>query len=179
MDSIASGIKIDKLNDSNFHAWKQKIQLLLSLRELDRFVEEDPPARDSDEYPDWRKNDRKAMAIIGLSLSDAHLEHVQTAESAKDMWQSVIEIFERHTLLNKLAARRKFYTATMMANEKLLAFVNRIRQLASTLKSMGVVVDDKEMAMAVLNGLPDKYNSLISALDALGNEEELFSLEFV
>ncbi len=56
---------------------------------------------------------------------------------------------------------------------------NRIRQLASTLRSMGVEVDDKEMAMAVLNGLPERFNILISALDALGNENETFSLEFV
>ncbi len=35
------------------------------------------------------------------------------------------------------------------------------------------------MAMAVLNGLPERFNNLISALDALGNENETFSLEFV
>ncbi len=33
--------------------------------------------------------------------------------------------------------------------------------------------------MAVLNGLPERFNSLISALDALGNEDEAFSLDFV
>ncbi len=44
---------------------------------------------------------------------------------------------------------------------------------------MGVEIDDKEMDMAVLNGLPKRFNNLISALDALGNENETFSLEFV
>ncbi len=44
---------------------------------------------------------------------------------------------------------------------------------------MGVDIDDKEMAMAVLNGLPERFNSLISELDALGNEDEAFSLDFV
>ncbi len=56
-------------------------------------------------------------------------------------------IFERHTLLNKLEARRKFYIATMLADERILAYTNRIRQLASTRKSMGFEIDDKEMAM--------------------------------
>ncbi len=54
----------------------------------------------------------------------------------------------------------------MREDENILAFTNRIRQLASTLKSMGVNIDDKEMA--VLNRLPERFNSLISALDALG-----------
>ncbi len=35
------------------------------------------------------------------------------------------------------------------------------------------------MAMAVLNGLPERFNNLISALDAFGSENETFSLEFV
>ncbi len=88
------------------------------------------------------------------------------------MWQCIVNIFERHTLLNKLAARLRFYTATMPEDENTLAFTNRIRQLASALKSMGVDIDDKEIAMAVLNGLPERFNNLISALDALGNEDE-------
>ncbi len=67
----------------------------------------------------------------------------------------------------------------MLADDRILAYTNRIRQLASTLKSMGVEIDDKEMAMAVLNGLPERFNNLISALDALGNENETFSLELV
>ncbi len=93
------------------------------------------------------------MAIIGLSLSDEHLEHVRDVSTPKDMWQCIVNIFERHTLLNKLAARRRFYTSTMQEDENILAFTNRIRQLASTLKSMGVNIDDKEMA--VLNRLPE------------------------
>ncbi len=36
-------------------------------------------------------------------------------------------------------------------------------------------IDENEIAMAVLNGLPARFNSLISALDALGNEDEAFS----
>ena len=33
--------------------------------------------------PKWMKGDRKARAIIGLSLSDEDLEHVRDVETAK------------------------------------------------------------------------------------------------
>ena len=33
--------------------------------------------------------------------------------------------------------------------------------------------------MAVLNGLPTRFEALIVALDALGNEEKIFCLDFV
>ncbi len=80
-------------------------------------------------------------------------------------------LFERHTLLNKLAARRNFYKAKMTEDEQIITYVNRVRQLASTLKSMGADIDDRELAMAVLNGLSERFDSLICALDALGECE--------
>ena len=171
-------MKIEKLNDTNFHAWKRKIQLVLALRDLDQYIDEDRPD-DETRQSSWDKGDRKAQAIIGLSLSDEHLEHVADVSTAKEMWQTIMDVFQRHTLLNKLAARRNFYTATMKGGEKALTFINRVQHLASILKSMGVDVDDQEIAMAVLNGLPPRYDSLIVALDALGNEDKIFTLDFV
>ena len=178
MDESTTSVKIEKLNDTNFHIWKQKIQLQLALRDLDQYIDSTPPTEEK-ELATWTRGDRKAKAIIGLSLSDEHLNHVRDVSSAKEMWTAIRNLFERHTLLNKLAARRRFYTATMQEGEKVLTFINRIQQLASTLKSMGIDVDEKEVAMAVLNGLPPQYENLIVALDALGNEDKLFTLEYV
>ncbi len=44
---------------------------------------------------------------------------------------------------------------------------------------MGVDIDDKEMAMAVLNGLPERFNSLISTLDALGTFSRVYALDSI
>jgi hypothetical protein len=143
MDSDAGGgLKVEKLNETSFHAWKHKIQLLLALKDLNEYIEEDAPERDASEFATWRRRDKKEMACIGLPLSDALLENVREASSAKEMGTSIINLSERHTLLNKLPARRRFYTATMLDDEKILQYANRIRQLAVTLKNMGVEIDD-------------------------------------
>ena len=81
------------------------------------------------------------------------------------MWISIKNVFERHTLLNKLSARKKFYTPIMPSDESVLQFSNRIRLLSATLKSIIVMISESEMAMALLNGLPEEYNALISVLD--------------
>ena len=174
-------VRIEKLNDSNFYVWKQKIQLLLALRDVDQYITdtECPEEDQSDDHKKWIRGDNKARTLIGLSLSDEHLEHVREATTAKEMWDAILNVFERHTLLNKLAARRDFYTVKMNNEEKVLAYINRVKQLAARLKSMSVIIDDKEMAMAVLNGLPSRFESLIVALDALGNEEKTFGLDYV
>ena len=170
--------KIDKLNDSSYHAWKQKVEHLLVLKDLWEYVEDDPPPGDV-HNPTWTKSDRKCRAIIGLTLSDHILESVRDSQSAKQTWTTIRNVFERHTLLYKLAARRKFYTASLGDSEKVLTFGNRICQMAATLKSMGVDIPDSEMAMAFLNGLPEQYAPIISALDALGDDDSTLKFDFV
>lgn len=176
---MQGGLRVDKLQRENFHSWKTQIQLLLSLRELDDYIDDDPPGRNSEDWKELNKGDRKEKAIIGISLSTENLENVSGAVTAKETWKSILDIFQQHTLLNSLAARRNFYTATMVEDEKILPFINRIRQLSSTLKSMSVEISDKELAMTILNGFPGHFDSHIVALDELGNENDNFSFEFV
>ena len=117
--------------------------------------------------------------MIGLSLSDDMLENVRECDTARAMCETILNVFERHTLLNKLRARREFYTVTMKPGEKVLPYMNRIRQLWATLKSMGVDVDEEEMAMAALNGLPGRYEYIITALDAVSDGESRFTYDLV
>ncbi|CDF39664.1 unnamed protein product [Chondrus crispus] len=116
-------IRIDKLTDSNFYVWKQKIQLLLALRDVDQYIVEGrvPSEERAEERKKWIRGDSKAKALIGLSLSDEHLEHVRDVDTAHEMWEAIVNVFERHTLLNKLAARREFYTVKMLSGEKIFS----------------------------------------------------------
>ena len=180
MESESSTARIDKLDNSNYHFWKIRIEHLLILKDSEGFLHEDPPTSDDSAAVFlWHKKDKKAQAIIGLSLSNDLFENVRDVETTKEMWMAIQNVFERQTLLNKLSARKKFYTATMNVDESVLQFANRIRQLAATLKSMNVVISESEMAMALLNGLPEEYNALISALDAIDEDETKLKFEFI
>ncbi len=178
MESDLSTTKIDKLNESNYFAWKQKIVLLLALKDLDDHLDGQKPV-DAVQQAAWVKKDRKAQAVIGLTLSDAMLEHVRDVDSAAEMWFTIKNVFERHTLLNKLTARRKFYSALKKEDETVLQFSNRIVQYVSTLRSMSVEIEDSDQAMVLLSGLPEQYDPLISALDAIGTDDTLLRFDHV
>ena len=108
MESESSTTRVEKLTNINYHSWKQKIIHLLALKDLDECINEDPPVNaDEATRRSWHRKDRKAQAIIGLSISDELLENVRDSASAKEMWCIIKDVFERHTLLNKLATRRK------------------------------------------------------------------------
>lgn len=108
MEDSGGGVKNAQLTDSNYHSWKQKIGMLLSLRDRDHSLEEGIPTNDDDEKAKWIRADRKAMADIGFSLSDEQLEHVRDAKREKGMRDAIVGVFECHTLQSKLSARRKF-----------------------------------------------------------------------
>ena len=179
MDSEKTEFSVEKLRDDNYHVWKHRVLLILGFKELNEYIGDDPPAATAANYTAWRKGDRNAKGVIGLSLSDDILEQVQQATTAKEMWTQIIDIFEKHTLFSKLAARRRFYTAKMNDGEKVMPFAGRIQQYAATLKSMGVEIDDQDQAMTLLSGLPDRFDSLITALDALGNDDQVFTFQHV
>ena len=106
------------------------------------------------------------------------LENVRDYASAKDIWKAIIDVFVKDTLLNKLSTRWNLYSAKLLESEDVFMFAFRVRYLDSTLESMRVQINDEEMAMALLNGLTERFDSLISALDAFGDENK-FSFEFM
>eukprot|EP00171_Calliarthron_tuberculosum_P021161 IDg21161t1 len=156
MDSISSsGIRMEKLNDSNFYCWRQKIELVLGHREVDDMIDArlcpEKPPECSEKLQKWLRKDKTARMTIGLTLSDEMLKNVTHTTTALEMWTEICNVHQRHTLVNKLSARRDFYTATMQSGEKMLNYINRVRQMGSTLQSMDVEIHDKEIAMTVLN----------------------------
>ncbi len=79
MDSQSSaGIRIEKLNEINFHSWKQKIELVLGHREVDEIIDpllQPPRIEDQDEILKWVRRDKTARMTISLILSDEMLKN--------------------------------------------------------------------------------------------------------
>lgn len=172
------GFKIEKLGDNNFHVWKQKVELVLAFRELDDVITDEGPPTEVDKLEKWKKRDAKAKAVIGLTLSDDHLDHVRGVSTAAEMWNAITNVFQRRTLMNIVRARRDFYSAQMGDDERVLVYINRVRQLAADLKSMDVAVEDEDVAMSILSGLSERFEPLIVAIDTMTGDREL-TLEFV
>ncbi len=84
----SSTLHVPKLSDSNFHTWKQRIMFVLAIKELDDYVEDDPPPRDDPNYNKWISSDRKAQAFVGLSLGEDHLAHLRDVKTANEMFRS-------------------------------------------------------------------------------------------
>lgn len=80
----------------------------------------------------------KARAVIGLSLFHGYLEHLRDVQTAKQMWPANKNVFERLSLLTILFAFINFNTVTIEDGEKVISYINNVKQLAHLLHSMEV-----------------------------------------
>lgn len=69
-----TGFKIEKLCENIFHIWQKNIKMLLSLKELGSHVDVEKSSQKDRQLDSWAMNDARAMALIGLNLSDDYLE---------------------------------------------------------------------------------------------------------
>jgi len=152
------GIKIDKLKETNFHERRQRIQMVLALRDLDEMLDEDGPPTDAQdrELALWKRRDTKASAMIGLTLGSEQLEHVSGCKTTAEMWLTLQGVLQRRRLMNKMKAQREFYTVEMSVSKGMLGYIKHVRNLGENLKAMGGEVTEMDVAMSVLNGLTSK-----------------------
>lgn len=61
--------------------------------------------------------DKLVQTVIDLLLSEDVLEHVRKTSTANEMFKCICIKFQRLTLLNRLLARRKFYSVQIIVNE--------------------------------------------------------------
>jgi len=85
----------------------------------------------------WKHRDTKARAIIGLSFGSEQLEHVSSSKTTAEMWSTLQGVFQRKSLMNKMKARREFYTVEMTVGEGMMGCINRVRNLGENLKAIG------------------------------------------
>ncbi len=102
MESItSSGIRIEKLNENNFHLRKQKIESDLGHREVDDMIDSILcPSRpdDPEELQKWVRKDKTARMTIGLALSDEMLKNVShTVEASKCGKRYALSIRDTHS----------------------------------------------------------------------------------
>ena len=76
----------------NYHTWKIRIQHVLTLKGLKRYIIEDPTT-DRGELDTWTEKDAKIQAIIGLTLSVELFGNVREVTTAKEMWNSIKNVF--------------------------------------------------------------------------------------
>ncbi|KOM55676.1 hypothetical protein LR48_Vigan10g156800 [Vigna angularis] len=107
---MTAKFEIEKFNGNNFSLWKLKIRAILRKDNcLDAI--EDRRAEISDEK--WKEMDDNAVANLHLAMADSVLSSIAEKKTAKEIWDTLIKLYEVKSLHTRIFLKRKLYTLRM------------------------------------------------------------------
>lgn len=158
MDVDHGKFDVTKLNGSNYGAWKFKMRLLLVHKGLWNVVlgaEED------------RDKSSKALALIGLSVSDSQIVHLQSCETGQEAWQKLASLYENKGVANKMHLMQELLLSQMSDEDQVQDHIEKLRRVVGQLGTIGSPIDDEQYKMSLLRSLPKSYESLVVTLENL------------
>ncbi|XP_059067626.1 uncharacterized protein LOC131858409 [Cryptomeria japonica] len=154
---MVNGLKVeDKLDGAaNYTSWKFRILIVLEENDLLNYVKSvvDEPSDDT-EKAQWRKNNLMAKKILIDSVKDHLIPIISKLNSTKDMFKCLQSLYEFNSTSKALALRRQLLHIKMSRGESVVSFFMKITKLKDQLNAIGDSIEDKDLVMLAMNGLP-------------------------
>jgi hypothetical protein len=160
---------VEKLSDtSHFSDWAMQMEALLEEKELWDIVTGDEPlptsGPNSKAMKAYVRKQKLAKAKIILHLDKSQLPHARF-NTAKEIWDNLERIHRTRGFGTLLAMRRRFFTM-VKGDLTMAAWIASVRDAAHRLEAADFEVKDIDLIVALTQGLPIEYASLIVSLDA-------------
>ena len=178
--AVVSADKLPKLTADNFVTWKTYITAALQERELWSYVESSPLAQlpapptststASDEQrpsgarfstpaqQELYNKDRKARAIIVLSVSEAMLIHTQPESmSAAETWNKICAACQPRGMATKCSLLRQLWHLRMQEGQRAQDVINQVEAICNKLIGIGEQVPSYHKSIALLGALPPSW----------------------
>jgi hypothetical protein len=157
---FTTGIK--KLNDRNYSVWALQAKFALMSKGCWSAIE---PGTDVN-----AAIDQKAKSFIGMYVEDHLLPIVDDANTAKEAWDAFKASYVRNSSSSRLHLRRDLNSLKMEGAETLTMYFARARRIRDDLVAIGDQIDDDQVAMSILAGLPKQYDTVITVMQH-GNQK--------
>ncbi|KAF0730464.1 hypothetical protein Ae201684P_021936 [Aphanomyces euteiches] len=164
-----STMKINKFDGDNFHLWKFKIMMVLGEKDLWDIVsglENWENQGDAAAQARYTKRQKKAFAVVRLSLENSQLSMVRSCKTAAEAWKRLEDHYEKKSLANKLYLRKNFFSCEMVEGSDMLKYINEMKTLSEQLEAVGAPVGEEDLVITLLCNLPESYEVLITALES-------------
>ena len=149
----------------NFRAWKYRVMLILEENNLEGFIEEDIPELEEDEAKAKHKKSLvKAKRIIADSIKDHLIPHVSSLKTPKQMFDALSRLYEGKNINRKMTLRTQLKNVKMQDSESIQSYFTRVSQIREQIEAIGDSVEEVELVMTTMNGLPRTRDPFIKGL---------------
>ena len=152
----------------NFAFWRFRMRMVLELQELWGLVDgsevKPDPNKDAAAYAKWAYKDWEARAQITLTLKDEPLDLVLFVTTAKECWDKLSVRYGGKGEQNIIYLIDEVFRSTLSDTGPLEPQINTMIRAADTISNLGLVLEDKLLAFAIINSLPSSLSTLKTIL---------------
>ena len=174
MDDDFKGIQATVLDESNYSKWSITTEYRLTNKNVWPIVLVDTPFDEMSAAQ--RTMNSKALACIGLLVSDHLLHTVSRHTTAHGAWQALADIYRGRSEARRTYLRGKLTHLKMERGETLIKYFSRAEELRDELSTVGHDVSDEDLRMSVLAGLPGEYATHVAILQMVDEQLRLNEL---
>ena len=139
--------------------------LILEQNDLEGFVEEDIPEPEGDEAKAiYKKTMVKANRIIVDSIKDHMIPHVSSLKTPKQMFDALSRLYEGNNINRKMTLRTQLKNVKMQDSESIQSYFTRVSQIKEQIEAIGDSVEEEELVMTTMNGLPRPWDPFIKGI---------------
>ena len=134
---------------------------------MDTYISGEALVPEGDEAKDLhQKKLVKAKRIIADSIKDHLLPYVSSLKTPTYMFDSLTEIFEGKNINQKMTLRNQMKNVKIQNVETIHSYFIRVSQIKEQLEAVDEEVENANIVMTTLNGLPRSWDSFIQEICA-------------
>ena len=149
-------LEYDLEGNSNYIAWKDRMEAMLEDNGLKEFIDAEipkPASSDAATLDTWQKKIAKCQRIVLEGVKDHIVSSLHGKASPFLMWKALIDLFQSKSDQRKLALKDKLRKIKMEKNDTIPVYLTKFVHCRDELGSVGVSVDDEELVSLALLGL--------------------------
>ena len=144
---------VERLREGNWPVWSRRVKYLLADLGLDdALIDSASP------------NSKKVMAKLVALVQDEWVGPVDACKNAAEAWSMLQGRFAGKSAARKQELWRELADLKMASTESVSSYILRGKQLKGELDTVGLVVPEEQVVIAVLQGLPKAYESISDVL---------------
>ena len=170
---------IEKLDGTNWSAWKFHMCHMLLLKGLWGIVDGTDTLAEGaidEDQATFATRSLRAFSYIAMAVGASQLYLITSTEDPRAAWDALRGHFDRDTLANKLFLKKQYFRAEMKEGTSMEAHLKQMKEITDRLAVIGAPISEEDQVVILLGSLPRSYSTLVTALEARGDD---LTLRFV
>lgn len=165
------------LDETNYPSWFFLLESFLKGQKLYGFVDGTVPCPPpyvldeignsvvNPEYEAWCTQDQSIINMIGQTLSSAATSCAVGSKTSFDLWRNLCNKFAASGRQNILQLKTNLQNLKK-GSDSIETFLDKIKVARDALETIGVFMDDEDVIVTVLRGLPSEYAAIKGVIRA-------------